>query len=71
MLLWRYLLVALGIGIFGSAVALTAYDVYLSAQLGRLVRRAGMDKNGALRGAGRPGTARVAHPRLVVPNGIR
>jgi regulator of protease activity HflC (stomatin/prohibitin superfamily) len=35
----KYLLMILGVGVFGSAAALVIYDVYLSAQLLRLLRR--------------------------------
>jgi regulator of protease activity HflC (stomatin/prohibitin superfamily) len=39
MLALKYLLVILGIGLFGSSGALVAYDIYLSAQLRRLLHR--------------------------------
>src|SRR5258706_6590488 len=39
MILLKYLLVILGIGLFGSAGALVAYDVYVRSQLRRLLRR--------------------------------
>ena len=39
MLVLKYLLVILGIGLFGSSGALIAYDIYLSSQLRRLLRR--------------------------------
>jgi hypothetical protein len=39
MIALKYLLVILGIGLFGSAGALLAYDVYVSSQLRRLLRR--------------------------------
>jgi hypothetical protein len=39
MLALKYLLMTLGIALFGSAAALTAYDIYLSAQLQHLLRR--------------------------------
>jgi regulator of protease activity HflC (stomatin/prohibitin superfamily) len=39
MLALKYLLVILGIGLFGSSGALVAYDIYLSSQLRRLLRR--------------------------------
>src|SRR5438067_4373007 len=35
----KYLLAILGIGLFGSAGALVVYDVYISSQLRRLLRR--------------------------------
>ena len=39
MIALKYLLVILGIGLFGSAGALVVYDVYVSSQLRRLLRR--------------------------------
>src|SRR5258708_34436761 len=39
MLALKYLLVILGIGLFGSSGALVAYDIYLSSQLRRLLGR--------------------------------
>jgi hypothetical protein len=39
MLPLKYLLVSLGIVLFGSAGALVAYDIYLSSQLRRLLGR--------------------------------
>jgi regulator of protease activity HflC (stomatin/prohibitin superfamily) len=39
MLVLKYLLMVLGVGVFGSAAALVIYDIYLSAQLLRLLRR--------------------------------
>jgi hypothetical protein len=47
MLALRYLLMILGAGLFGSAGALVAYDIFLSAQLRRLLRRNTMDETGA------------------------
>lgn len=35
----RYLLMILGIGLFGSASALAAYDIFLATQLRRLLHR--------------------------------
>ena len=35
----KYLLMILGIGLFGSASALAAYDVFLATQLRRLLHR--------------------------------
>src|SRR5260370_11669567 len=37
MLVLKYLLVILGIGLFGSSGALVVYDIYLSSQLRRLL----------------------------------
>jgi len=39
MIVLKWLLVVVGIGLFGSAGALVVYDVYVSAQLRRLLRR--------------------------------
>ncbi|GAC1701642.1 MAG: SPFH domain-containing protein [Candidatus Acidiferrum sp.] len=39
MLTLKFILMVLGVGLFGSAAALVAYDVYLSAQLRRLLGR--------------------------------
>ncbi len=47
MLVLKYLLMILGIGLFGSASALVVYDIYLSAQLRRLLRRNTTDESGA------------------------
>ena len=47
----KYLLMILGAGLFGSAGALVAYDIFISAQLRRLLRRNTMDETGAEVGA--------------------
>ena len=39
MLALRYFLMILGIGLFGSASALVAYDILLATQLRRLLQR--------------------------------
>src|SRR5215470_14763347 len=39
MLVLKYVLVILGLGLFGSSGALVAYDIYLSSQLRRLLGR--------------------------------
>jgi hypothetical protein len=39
MLLLKYLLMIAGIGLFGSAAAFVTYDIYLAAQLRRLLSR--------------------------------
>ena len=39
MLVLKYLLILAGVGLFGSAGALVAYDIYVSSQLRRLLRR--------------------------------
>ena len=42
----KYLLAILGIGLFGSAGALVVYDVYISSQLRRLLRRSSEEAAG-------------------------
>src|SRR5579872_5507767 len=39
MLVLKYLLIMAGVGLFGSAAALVVYDIYISSQLRRLLRR--------------------------------
>src|SRR6202051_1399509 len=39
MLVLKYLLMLLGVGLFGSAGVLVVYDVYVSEQLRRLIKR--------------------------------
>ena len=53
MLVLKYLLMLTGVGLFGSAAALVAYDIYISSQLRRLLRRE-MKKRGCLRRACEP-----------------
>jgi hypothetical protein len=40
----RYLLMILGLGLFGSASALAAYDIFLATQLRRLLHREPSDR---------------------------
>jgi hypothetical protein len=47
MLALKYLLMILGAGLFGSAGALVAYDIFLSEQLRRLLSRDKTDAPGA------------------------
>ncbi len=47
MLALKYLLMILGAGLFGSAGALVAYDIFLSEQLRRLLSRGKTDESGA------------------------
>jgi len=56
MLALKYLLVILGIGLFGSSGALVAYDIYLSSRLRRLLRRRRSETSGDTAGelAGAP-----------------
>src|SRR2546429_3606500 len=51
MLALKYLLMILGAGLFGSAGALVAYDIFLSAQLQKLLRRNTTEETGAEVGA--------------------
>ncbi|MFI5106060.1 MAG: SPFH domain-containing protein, partial [Terriglobales bacterium] len=51
MLALKYLLIILGAGLFGSAGALVVYDIFLAAQLRRLLRRNTTDETGAEVGA--------------------
>src|SRR5216683_407447 len=46
MIALKYLLIILGIGLFGSAGALVVYDVYVSSQLRRLLRRSSEETAG-------------------------
>ena len=39
MLMLKYLVMIAGFGLFGSAGALVGYDIFLSAQLRKLLRR--------------------------------
>jgi regulator of protease activity HflC (stomatin/prohibitin superfamily) len=47
MLALKYLLMILGVGLFGSAGALVAYDIFLSEQLRRLLARSTTGETGA------------------------
>jgi regulator of protease activity HflC (stomatin/prohibitin superfamily) len=47
----KYLLMILGAGLFGSSGALVAYDIFIAAQLRRLLRRNTTDERGAEVGA--------------------
>ena len=51
MLALKYLLMILGAGLFGSAGALVAYDIFLSEQLRRLLSRGKTDESGEEVGA--------------------
>lgn len=59
MLALKYLLMVVGFGLFGSASALVVYDIYLSAQLRKLLRR---DDAAAPEGTGMPVAARPFGP---------
>jgi len=54
MLVLKYLLMILGVGVFGSAAALVIYDIYLSAELVRLLRREKTAEGEAANGAAFP-----------------
>ena len=47
MLTLKYLLMILGVALFGSALSLVVYDVYISEQLRRLLARSGTGEAGA------------------------
>jgi regulator of protease activity HflC (stomatin/prohibitin superfamily) len=64
MLVLKYLLMILGVGVFGSAAALVVYDIYLSAQLLRLLRREKLDESGAAVGGGSQRPLRPVRWRL-------
>jgi regulator of protease activity HflC (stomatin/prohibitin superfamily) len=55
MLVLKYLLMMAGVGLFGSAAALVAYDIYVSSQLRRLLRRNATTGDAAGAGAGTSG----------------
>ena len=42
----KWLLVILGLGLFGSAGALVVYDVYMASQLRRLLKRKSEEEGG-------------------------
>ncbi len=52
MLALKYLLMILGLGLFGSSGALVAYDIYVSEQLRRLLMRSKTSESGAETGIG-------------------
>jgi regulator of protease activity HflC (stomatin/prohibitin superfamily) len=52
MLVLKYLLILAGVGLFGSAAALVVYDIYISSQLRRLLRRNATPGDGSATGAG-------------------
>jgi regulator of protease activity HflC (stomatin/prohibitin superfamily) len=62
MLVLKYLLILMGVGLFGSAAALVAYDIYISSQLRRLLRRAASGETPAGSGVGgESATANLFH----------
>jgi regulator of protease activity HflC (stomatin/prohibitin superfamily) len=72
MLVLKYLLMILGVGVFGSAAALVIYDIYLSSQLLRLLRREKTAEGEAANGAtfpqqpSRPVRWRLARQLVIV-----
>jgi hypothetical protein len=52
MLALKYLLMILGVGLFGSASALVVYDIFLTAQLRRLLQRGSGNRKGHKEHAG-------------------
>ena len=52
----RYLLMILGLGLFGSASALAAYDIFLAMQLRRLLHRNSPRPHGWALRVGLPGS---------------
>jgi hypothetical protein len=52
MLALRYLLMILGVGLFGSAGSLVVYDIFISEQLRRLLARNKRSEAGRAAGAG-------------------
>ena len=61
----RYVLMILGLGLFGSASALAAYDIFLAAQLRRLLHR------NAPRARGWAATYNVEFPGSTPGHGLR
>jgi regulator of protease activity HflC (stomatin/prohibitin superfamily) len=62
MLVLKYLLILTGVGLFGSAAALVAYDIYISSQLRRLLRRDAANDTAAGSGpSAESATANVLH----------
>ncbi len=57
MLVLKYLLILAGVGLFGSAAALVAYDIYISSQLRRLLRRDAASESPAGAGESRESAA--------------
>ncbi|HUE43498.1 MAG TPA: SPFH domain-containing protein [Candidatus Sulfotelmatobacter sp.] len=60
MLVLKYLLMLAGVGLFGSAAALVVYDIYISSQLRRLLRRDASSATAA-EGAGASGDSAAAN----------
>ncbi len=60
MLVLKYLLILAGLGLFGSAGALVAYDIYISSQLRRLLRRNATAGDASTAGGGASPSGEVA-----------
>jgi regulator of protease activity HflC (stomatin/prohibitin superfamily) len=61
MLVLKYLLMMAGVGLFGSAAALVVYDIYISSQLRRLLRRNSTASDPSAAGDGASGEGEVAN----------
>jgi len=61
----RYVLIILGLGLFGSASALAAYDIFLATQLRRLLHR------NASRPRGWAATYKAGFPGSTPGHGLR
>ena len=61
MLVMKYLLILAGVGLFGSAAALVVYDIFISSQLRRLLRRNSAAGDPSAVGAGASGGGDVAN----------
>jgi regulator of protease activity HflC (stomatin/prohibitin superfamily) len=73
MLVLKYLLMILGLGLFGSSGALVAYDIFLSSQLRRLLGRRRKQSSGELENAGEalpPSSAEISRPLTPVRWGL-
>src|ERR1700738_1440098 len=66
MLVLKYLLVILGIGLFGSSGSLVVYDIYLSSQLRRLLGR----RRNEITGETEPSPPEPFHPLRPVRWGL-
>jgi regulator of protease activity HflC (stomatin/prohibitin superfamily) len=70
MLVLKYLLMLLGVGLFGSAGAIVAYDIFLSAQIRRLLGRSTTEEAGPEVGALTRPPLRPIRWRLALQLGI-
>jgi hypothetical protein len=67
MLALKYLLMILGVGLFGSAGALIAYDIFLAMQLRRLLHR----KTGVRTAPRGPSVTEIGFPGCAAGQGLR